>query len=1020
VVTAAAFVAAVWVLFGAGSPVRCADVQADAQSLLDRIGVDRGICVLIASDPVELAKAMAERSELTFYVQVTDETQATGGRRAAEDAGVLGTRIYVEWGDASRIHLADNLADAAVVTDEMAEQPNLDADELLRVVRPLGKVILGGSETSKPYPVKADDWTHPYHGPDNNPQSTDQLARAPYITQFLAEPYYVPFPEVTVTSQGRIFKAFGHVGYKQRDWPWVNKLLAFNGYNGTLLWKRPLEEGFNIHRNTMVATPEVLYVADSKSCKLLDATTGELLEEILAPPDATGSVWKWMAITDGILYALAGEEEYRDQTVRGHRTAAGWPWRPMTPGYDRGDYTWGFGRTLFAVDLGTKHVLWKHFEQRKIDGRAIAMKGGRIYYYSHPNFLACLDARRGKLLWKNNDAELLDAIGPHEKAQTARLGFASTAYMKCSDEAIYFAGPQRPRLVAASTADGRLLWQLPHGNYQLVLRDEGLYAMGRTGPSRLVHPLTGEILTHLNCVRGNCTRATGTADSIICRGHDHAGTLRLSVPDHQPRRIALMRPDCHDGVIAAGGLVYWGPWMCDCSLSLVGNICLAPAGDFRFGASATEVKRLETTTDAPKSLQTLSIAPGDWPTYRAGNSRSAASQCAIPVKVKAAWRYRPADGVDSTAPVTAGGMVFLGGSDGVVRAFDAARGECLWKAYTGGAILYPPAIDQNRLFVGSGDGWIYALEAATGKRLWQFRAAPVNRKISTYGRLTSTWPVASGVLVDDGVVYAAAGIASYDGTHVYALDFDTGRIRWQNNTSGHYFGGENVTGVSVQGHLLLHKDRLYMAGGNVISPAVYDTKDGRCLNELVDEWGGQKPPDDPNWQYTPQIREEEVRQKRWGKAPRGCELFVVDDQVVAFDRLLYAPKEYWAGRYFPRRLLQAGREEAPIRAANNRIARMARAEAGAPLKPLWEARGMTDPRAMAVGTNAAVVATASDASVESATDPMLTALSLADGSTLWSQPLLAEPAWWGIATDRAGRVLVTLQDGSVVCLAPGG
>ena len=193
-------------------------------------------------------------------------------------------------------------------------------------------------------------------------------------------------------------------------------------------------------------------------------------------------------------------------------------------------------------------------------------------------FLACTDAKSGKLLWKNSDSELLSAIGPHDKAQAPRLGFASTAYMKCGDEVIYFAGPQRSRLVAASAKDGSLLWQLPHGNYQLVLRDEGLYALGRTGPSRLLDPLTGEVRAHLDCLRGNCTRVTGTVDSIFGRGHDHAGTLRVRVSDNEPRRIALMRPDCHDGIIAANGLVYWGPWMCDCSLSLVGNIALAASG----------------------------------------------------------------------------------------------------------------------------------------------------------------------------------------------------------------------------------------------------------------------------------------------------------------------------------------------------------------------------------------------------------------------------------------------------------
>lgn len=87
-----------------------------------------------------------------------------------------------------------------------------------------------------------------------------------------------------------------------------------------------LEERLNIHRNTMVATPEILYVADSRSCKKIDAASGEVLGEILAPESAAGPVWKWMAIEDGVLYALVGGQEVRDPTLRGTRTEAGWPW----------------------------------------------------------------------------------------------------------------------------------------------------------------------------------------------------------------------------------------------------------------------------------------------------------------------------------------------------------------------------------------------------------------------------------------------------------------------------------------------------------------------------------------------------------------------------------------------------------------------------------------------------------------------------------------------------------------------
>ena len=47
--------------------------------------------------------------------------------------------------------------------------------------------------------------------------------------------------------------------------------------------------------------------------------------------------------------------------------------------------------------------------------------------------------------------------------------------------------------------------------------------------------------------------------------------------------------------------------------------------------------------------------------------------------------------------------------------------------------------------------------------------------------------------------------------------------------------------------------------------------------------------------------------------------------------------------------------------------------------------------------------------------PELIALNLTDGRVLWKQPLPAAPVPWGIAVNREGRVIVTLEGGRVVC-----
>ena len=115
--------------------------------------------------------------------------------------------------------------------------------------------------------------------------------------------------------------------------------------------------------------------------------------------------------------------------------------------------------------------------------------------------------------------------------------------------------------------------------------------------------------------------------------------------------------------------------------------------------------------------------------------------------------------------------------------------------------------------------------------------------------------------------YAAAGIANYDGTYVYALDAATGNIKWQNNTSGH-LDRQAHTGVSVQGHMLLAGEKLYMGGGTSISPAVYNVSDGKCLN-------------DPALLASCQ-----------SQSPRGWELTLLSDQVVACGKPFYAHPKY--------------------------------------------------------------------------------------------------------------------------------
>ena len=340
-----------------------------------------------------------------------------------------------------------------------------------------------------------------------------------------------------------------------------------------------------------------------------------------------------------------------------------------------------------------------------------------------------------------------------------------------------------------------------------------------------------------------------------------------------------MRPACQDGVIVADGQLYWGPWMCDCNHSLVGLISLAPSRGLDGARPAVEAERLW----KPPSVQPSGAALAgerDWPGYRGGPSRKAATPAAVADSAELLWRadWRHAPSRPRRLPPMAE-------STGADWTEWSARqtpplASCSGPPTRAGPFASRPSTLVDESTSAPATDASIGLDATTGKLMWRFRAAPAERRISVHGRLMSNWPVGSGVLVAGDVVYAAAGITSYDGTHVYALDADDGSIVWQNNASGQLAGEDTVTGVSVQGHLLMHDGKLHLAGGNVVSPAVYRLSDGRCLNETSQWWDGLEeagrfPPKAPSSMFN--------------RSPRGRELFVVDGEVRVFDQLLYSP-----------------------------------------------------------------------------------------------------------------------------------
>lgn len=165
----------------------------------------------------------------------------------------------------------------------------------------------------------------------------------------------------------------------------------------------------------------------------------------------------------------------------------------------------------------------------------------------------------------------------------------------------------------------------------------------------------------------------------------------------------------------------------------------------------------------------------DWPSWRGDGS--GASPIALAPALAPVWmreiggRIRPS--------IAAGGKVFVASVDAhQVHALNAATGAPVWSRIAGGRVDSPPTYYRGRVFFGCRDGWVYCLRASDGVRCWRFLAARRDERIGAFDQIESVWPVHGSVLVQDGVVYCAAGRSSFldGGIRLYALAPQDGRV----------------------------------------------------------------------------------------------------------------------------------------------------------------------------------------------------------------------------------------------------
>ena len=234
----------------------------------------------------------------------------------------------------------------------------------------------------------------------------------------------------------------------------------------------------------------------------------------------------------------------------------------------------------------------------------------------------------------------------------------------------------------------------------------------------------------------------------------------------------------------------------------------------------------------------------DWPAYRHDGNRSAVSSESLPGQLNPQWVFESRHKPMSAWPmpgeetprmhtdrayhvVAAGRTLFFGNNvDNHIYALDTRTAEERWRFAADGSVRFAPVLHEGSLFFGSDDGNVYCLNAADGSLVWKYRPSPSGEQVIGNGRMLSLWPVRTGLLLEGGTVYLAAGIFPYEGIYVAAVEAQNGREIWLNDTAGDQAWGHQYGGMAPQGYLVASSDNLYVPTGRGM-PAAFDKRTGK-------------------------------------------------------------------------------------------------------------------------------------------------------------------------------------------------
>jgi len=764
-----------------------------ADEILKAAEVKGGLIVHVGCGDGKLTAALRANDRYVVHGLDANAANVAVARSHVKSLDQYGP-VSVDTFDGKRLPYADNLVNLVAAEDLGA----LPMSEVMRVLCPNGVAYVksanesGGTwkRTVKPWPEEIDQWTHYHHNPTGTMVGNDRTVGPPRRIQWMAGPKwlrnhdFMSSMHAMVSAEGRVFYVIdeglrNHIFLPAR---WT--LIARDGFNGTILWKKPLKDwhpnnwplksGPGHHPRKLVAVGERVYVAAGLTDPViaLDAATGRIVKtyEDTKPTQE-------IILSDGVLYLLVDPKippvDYRaGSTGYGEigRASNGWAWSPDRP-----------QRIIAAVQADTGDVLWKH--PAKVAPLTLTVDGDKVFYHNGEGLVA-IDRRTGKKIWTTS--------GP----AVSRVPTGGTLRVVSSDGVVLFASGTK--LSAFAAEDGKPMWTgslmktSHHCPEDLFVIDGVIWSINTGRPQhggthfKVMNLRTGEVEKDFVAknlpgfpMHPRCYPSRATTKYIMTNG---MGTEFHEIGSDTVDINNMVRGSCIYGVMPSNGLLYKPPDSCACYYqSKLEYFCaLAPRRSTKDEVLRTKNGARLEKAPAYDKISTSSLVlstSSDWPMYRRDAARSGFNPSPVSPNLKESWTVR--FGSKLTQPVCAGGKVFVAAVDRhTVHAIDADSGEASWQFTAGGRIDSSPTLHNGTVLFGCADGYVYCLNAEDGALAWRYLVAFTEKRIVSYEQVESAWPVSGSVLIHDNVVHCIAGRNMFfdGGLRLVRLDPATGKL----------------------------------------------------------------------------------------------------------------------------------------------------------------------------------------------------------------------------------------------------